>query len=158
MIPEPAPRHPGPRGVAAPPHAARAFRRLQRQVDDAAWQVAPQELRPVDADVTTGKPCTAGSYADLYRFWTCRKGAGVYADVAAGCGTGSVVRVRLACPDFTLTGDEAVSPAGGEHVLHVSLALPDAWQPGEARYVTVQAYRSSGTDATTLQVLHGWQR
>lgn len=158
MAAEPPPRHTGPRGQAAPPHIARSFKRVQRQVDDLAWQKKPQELHPVNADVTTGQACTAAAFANLMRFWVYRNGASTYTDVAVGCGASSVVQARLTCADFTLTGDAAVSAAGGEHVLRLSLAFPDAWQSGDAHYVTVQGFRSSGTDSTTLQVVRGWQR
>lgn len=155
---EPPPRHTGPRGQAAPAHIARSFKRVQRQVDDLASIRKPQELHAVDSDVTTGKPCTAGAFASLQRFWVYRNGANVYTDVAVGCGTASVVQARLTCTDFTLTGEPVASAAGGEHVLRLSLAMPDAWQSGDAHYVYVQGFRSSGTDATTLQVVRGWQR
>lgn len=155
---EPPPRHTGPRGQASPPNVVRSVKRIQRQVGDLTDIKKPQELHAVDADVTTGKPCTAAAFANLQRFWVYRNGANVYCDVAVGCGTSSVVQARLTCTDFTLTGDAAVSAAGGEHVLRLELAMPDAWQSGDSHYVTVQGFRSSGTDATTLQVIRGWQR
>lgn len=158
IIPEPSPRHAGSRQAPSPPHVARAFKALQRQVDDIGWQKNARDLHAVSADITDGIAVTGGGFADRLRMWTYRDGAAVYADCAAGCGAGSVVQVRLACPDLSITGSAAVSDAGGEQVLRVSLDLPDAWVPGDAHYVTVQAFRSSGSDATTIQVIRGWQR
>lgn len=151
-------RHPGSRQAPAPPHIARAFKALQRRVDDLGSQKTAAELHAVQASISLGLPCTGPSYADTWRMWTYRDGANVYADIAVSAGAASVVRVRLACADYGVTGTPAATGAPGEQVLRASLAMPDAWPPGEAHYVTVQAFRASGTDATTLQVLRGWQR
>jgi hypothetical protein len=155
---EPLVRHPGSRQAPTAPHIARAFKAMQRTIDDQASQLDPQELQAVQAAITTGQPCTGAAFADIFRMWTYRRGAAAYADVAVGCGTASVVQVRLTAPDFTLLGAATVSAAGGEQVLRVTLAYPDAWAPGDTHYVTVQGFRASGADATTMQVVRGWQR
>lgn len=157
-LPEPIVRHPGSRNMPHPPHIVRAFKGLERAVSDIARIIRPSELLPVLASVTGGQPCTATSMTSVYRMWTYRNGAAVYADVAVGCGSSSVVQVQLTCPDYAIAGTPAVSAAGGEQVLRVELDLPDEWEPGDTHYVMVQAYRSAGTDSTTIQVARGWQR
>ncbi|HEY1668501.1 MAG TPA: hypothetical protein VGG54_22650 [Trebonia sp.] len=157
-LPEPLVRQAGSRLFPHPPHVARAVRALQRTAADNRWQMPPSALNPVPASVTSGEPCTASTMTDVYRMYVYRAGAAVYADVAAGCGTSSVVSAQLACSDFGLTGTAVTSVTGGEQLLRLQLDMPDEWPPGEAHYVTVQAMRVSGADATTLQVARGWQR
>jgi hypothetical protein len=157
-LPEPIVRHAGSRNMPHPPNLVRSLKALQRSVADLTWLVKSSPLQPVLASVAAGQPCTAGSMTAVYRMWTYRDGAAVYADVAVGCGSASVVQVRLACPDLSVTGTTAVSGAGGEQVLRVQLDLPDEWTPGDTHFVTVQAFRSSGSDATTMQVVRGWQK
>lgn len=155
--PEPPVRHAGSRTVPHPPHIARVIRGLQRQVRDSnarPWQ----SLRPVPASVTAGQPCTGGAMASVYKMWTYRVGASIYVDADMGCGAGSVLAAQLYCSDLAVTGTTVQTAAGGEQVIRLELDFPVSWNPGDQHWVYVQAYRVSGTDATTMQIARAWQR
>lgn len=149
--------HEGVRTAPHPPHLARVLRGLARQVDDNRWQRPPQSLAVIPAS-GGGQPCTGATMTATWRMWTYRAGASAYCDVVVEAGTGSVVAAQLTAPSFAFTGSQVNSAAGGEQVLRLELDYPDAWPPGTAAWIQVQACTVSGTDATTILVARAWQR
>jgi hypothetical protein len=145
----------GSRTVPHPPHIARVIRGLQRQVRDATMRVV-QSLLPVP--LTPGTACTAAAMASVLKMWTYRTGASVFVDLDVAAGAGSVVSAQLACPDLGVTGAAAATAAGGEQVVRLRFDYPASWNPGDRHWIYVQAFRVSGTDATTCQVARAWQR
>jgi hypothetical protein len=145
----------GSRTVPHPPHIARVIRGLQRQVKDATKRQV-QSILPVP--VTAGTPCVAAAMASVLKMWVYRSGASVYVDLDVNCLTASVVSAQLTCTDLAVTGAAVNTAAGGEQVIRLTLLMPQSWNPGDVHYVYIQAYRVSGTDATTCQVARSWQR
>lgn len=152
-------RHQGSRLVARPPDAVRAVTVLRNTVVQGQRRQRPDTLAFVAADVATGVACTSASFVRAVKTLVTRSGAALYVDVSAGTGAASVVEARLAVPDLGLTGAAVATASGGtEHLIRVTLPLPDAWPMGEAHLVYVEARRVSGADATTVQVVAARQR
>lgn len=158
-LPPPPPRHPGSRMVAKPPDLVRSIVGIRDQATAAETRIRRQDLAPAPADPAAGVAATSATFVRTHVVKMYRVGHNVFADLAMGTGSGSVMEARLSVPDFGLTGTAVATAAGGTDVdLRVTLTLPDAWPNGEGHRVYVEARRVSGSDATTVRVLALWQR
>lgn len=158
-LPPPPPRTPGSRIIATAPDIVRVIAATRDQVNGNTTRIRRQDLTPAPADPAAGITVTASAFTPTHVAMAYRAGHAVYADLAMGTGTGSVMEARLTVPDLGLAGPATATGAGGTDVdLRVSLTLTDAWPVGEAHRVYVEARRVSGTDTTTVRVLAMWQR
>lgn len=148
------PRHPGSRVVPHPPDLVRIVQQLRAEIR----RVRPRPETLTFVAVTGGVPATAASLTATHLTQVYRSGEAVFADVLASAGAGSVVEVALAIPALSAVGPAVATPAGGDHVLRVTLDAPSGWAAGAPAMVQVQARRASGGDSTTVRVLRAWQR
>lgn len=153
------PRHAGSRVVDKPPNILRTIRLIEKKLARLASVTRPEVLVAVPASPSRWEPAAAASMTNVLRWYVYRSGSKILADVGCGTGAGSVMRAQLAVPALGLTGDAVTTASGGtERIVRLSLTMPEAWASGAVYPVYVQAMRVSGTDATTLAVLRGWQR
>jgi hypothetical protein len=153
------PRHPGSRLVSHPPNLIRDIRKIIADIQAARDRTRPETLTFVPSVPSRGEPCTSATMVNVLETYVYRSGNTLYADVACGTGTGSVMSVQFSVPALSLTGAAATTPSGGtEQIVRISLTLPDAWASGAAYLTYVQGQRVSGSDSTTVRVLRAWQR
>uniref|UniRef100_UPI003F493A9C hypothetical protein n=1 Tax=Nonomuraea sp. CA-251285 TaxID=3240002 RepID=UPI003F493A9C len=152
-------RQRGSRLVTRAPSAVRQIAAMREEARTAASRIRPEPLTFAPADPALGAPCAAGSFTPVHTTLVYRAGRRIFVDLLIYTGAASAVEARLAVPDLSLTGVAAATPVGGTTaLLRVELAFPDAWPPGEAHLVNVEAYRSTGGDATTSRVLRARTR
>jgi hypothetical protein len=160
MTPErPPTRQRGSRLVTRAPSAVRQLASLREEVRSASARIRPEQLTFVPADPALGVPCTAASFTPVHTTLVYRSGRRIFVDLLIYTGAASAVEARLSVPDLSLTGDAAATPVGGtQQLLRVELPFPDAWPPGESHLVHVEAYRTTGADATTSSVVRARTR
>lgn len=151
-------RHQGSRLVTRQPSVVRALATMRATTKALASRVRPEEVTFTDADPARGVPIPPDAFGRVHVAYIYRSGHALYVDLLMATGVASTVEARLAVPDLGLSGAAAVSAAGGDQVLRVTLVFPGQWLMGEAHLVYTEARRVTGTDATTSRPLRARQR